>query len=210
MDIFLNCLLVPLPKDGLHVYSAQSCGGINCTERCDDCCFSAIWCQGSNVSSAVDFVYCLLCTQHVQLRDESVLANLDVFAPNSMGWHLQCQLGMGNTSEELLPVSRMLPDDRLLGTLLLAVAGNLTVDQRSALSQDYRDQPSVTQGLRAWGSDAEKQQQHPVCDFEGPADACIVLAAIGNSVIFDVSVPAPGMGYFWNNVQTTDDSEMKR
>ena len=91
-----------------------------------------------------------------------------------------------------------------------AAAGNLTVDQRSALSQDYRDQPSVTQGLRAWGSDAEKQQQHPVCDFEDPADACIVLAAIGNSVIFYVSVPAPGMGYFWNNVQTTDDSEIKR
>ena len=29
------------------------------------------------------------------------------------------------------------------------MTGCLTVDQRSALSQDYRDQPSVTQGLRA-------------------------------------------------------------
>ena len=70
-----------------------------------------------------------------------MLANLDVFALNSLGWHLQGLLGVGNTSEQLLQAARKLPFDRLLGTLLLAVAGSLTVEHRSALSQDYRDPP---------------------------------------------------------------------
>ena len=72
----------------------------------------------------------------LRLRDGSVLATVHVFALNSTGWHLQRLLGVGNTSKELLPAARELPDDRLLGTLLLAVAGNLTVEQRSVLSED--------------------------------------------------------------------------
>ena len=75
-------------------------------------------------------------TATFQLRDGSVLASVDVFALNAMRGNLQRLLGVGNASEELLPAARGLPDDRLLGILLLAVAGNFTVQQSSALSQD--------------------------------------------------------------------------
>lgn len=71
-----------------------------------------------------------------RLRDGSALAGVDALALEAMRGNLQ-RLVAGNASAELLPAVRALPDDRLLGILLLAVAGNFTVDQgASALQQE--------------------------------------------------------------------------
>ena len=71
-----------------------------------------------------------------RLRDGSVLANVDGAALESMRGNLQRLLAVGDVNAELLPAARALPDDQLLKILLLAVAGNFTVDQSpSALQQ---------------------------------------------------------------------------
>lgn len=71
-----------------------------------------------------------------RLRDGSVLANVDGAALESMRGNLQRLLAVGDVNAELLPAARALPDDQLLAILLLAVAGNFTVDQPpSALQQ---------------------------------------------------------------------------
>jgi len=71
-----------------------------------------------------------------RLRDGSVLANVDGAALESMRGNLQRLLAVGDVNAELLPAARALPDDQLLAILLLAVAGNFTVDQSpSALQQ---------------------------------------------------------------------------
>ena len=64
-----------------------------------------------------------------------MLASVDAFALNSMRGNLERLLWVGIASEELLPAARVLQDDRLFGSLLLAVAGNFAVQQSSALRQ---------------------------------------------------------------------------
>jgi hypothetical protein len=58
---------------------------------------------------------------------------VDAKALNAMRGSVQRLLAAG--SGDLLNLTRTLPDDRLLGILLLAVAGNFTVAQSSALPQ---------------------------------------------------------------------------
>ena len=68
-------------------------------------------------------------------RDGSTLAGVGAAALETMRGGLQ-RLVSDSTSE-LLPATRALPDDRLLGLLLLAVAGNFVVDRgASALPQE--------------------------------------------------------------------------
>ena len=70
-----------------------------------------------------------------RLRDGSTLSSVDSEALNAMRGSVQRLLAVGgNTS--FLGHARTLPDDRLLAILLLAVAGNFTVDQSpSAIPQ---------------------------------------------------------------------------
>jgi hypothetical protein len=71
-----------------------------------------------------------------RLKDGSTLAGVDGSALHAMRGNLQRLLAAENATEPLLPLARSLPDDRLLAILLLAVAGNFTVDQSpSALQQ---------------------------------------------------------------------------
>ncbi len=73
-------------------------------------------------------------TSIFRLRDGSTLTSVDSTAIDSMRGSVQRILGGGEG--DLLNITRSLPDDRLLGLLLLAVAGNFTVDQSpSALPQ---------------------------------------------------------------------------
>lgn len=91
-------------------------------------------------------------TSIFRLRDGSTLASIDSTAVGAMRGSLMRIVGVSglgggggvemksNNSEtgrrDLLNLTRGLPDDRLLGLLLLAVAGNFTVDQSpSALPQ---------------------------------------------------------------------------
>ena len=71
-------------------------------------------------------------TNIFRLRDGSTLSNVDSTALNAMRGSvlriLAVEGGVDN-STDLLNLTRSLPDDRLLGLLLLAVAGNFTVDQ---------------------------------------------------------------------------------
>ena len=70
------------------------------------------------------------------LQDGSTLASLDASALDSMRGSLQRLLAVGDPGAELLGAARALPDAALLQVLLLAVAGNFTVDQSpSALQQ---------------------------------------------------------------------------
>jgi len=72
-------------------------------------------------------------THTFRLRDGSALVSVDAKALNAMRGSVQRLLAAG--SGDLLNLTRTLPDDRLLGILLLAVAGNFTVAQSSALPQ---------------------------------------------------------------------------
>jgi hypothetical protein len=77
-------------------------------------------------------------TSTFRLRDGSTLASVDAEALSAMRGSVQRLLavGSGGESPNLLNHTRALPDDRLLSILMLAVAGNFTVDQsRSALPQ---------------------------------------------------------------------------
>jgi hypothetical protein len=82
-----------------------------------------------------------------RLRDGSTLASIDSTAVEAMRGSLRRIVGVGGGVDssnynasgsrgDLLRLTRGLPDERLLGLLLLAVAGNFTVDQSpSALPQ---------------------------------------------------------------------------
>ena len=71
-----------------------------------------------------------------RLRDGSTLASIDSTAAEAMRGSVSRILSAQGESEDLLSLARSLPDDRLLALLLLAVAGNFTVDQSpSALPQ---------------------------------------------------------------------------
>lgn len=80
-------------------------------------------------------------TRIFRLRDGSTLSSVDSTALDSMKGSVLRILGgnnnnNNNNSTDLLNLTRSLPDDRLLGLLLLAVAGDFTVDQSpSALPQ---------------------------------------------------------------------------
>jgi hypothetical protein len=77
-------------------------------------------------------------TRIFRLRDGSTLSSVDSTALDSMKGSVLRILGAdnNNNSTDLLNLTRSLPDDRLLGLLLLAVAGDFTVDQSpSALPQ---------------------------------------------------------------------------
>ena len=70
-----------------------------------------------------------------RLRDGSTLSSIDSEALNAMRGSVQRLLAVGDNSS-FLNHTRTLPDGRLLSILLLAVAGNFTVDQSpSALPQ---------------------------------------------------------------------------
>ena len=72
-------------------------------------------------------------TSTFRLRDGSSLASVDASALSAMRGSIERLLG---TPLNFLNYTRALPDDRLLSILLLAVAGNFTVDQSpSALPQ---------------------------------------------------------------------------
>ena len=73
-------------------------------------------------------------TDTFRLRDGSTLASVDAAALTAMRGSVQRLLAVGEGSDLLNP-TRTLPDDRLLGILLLAVAGNFTVGQSTALPQ---------------------------------------------------------------------------
>jgi len=74
-------------------------------------------------------------TSVFRLRDGSSLAGVDATALETMRGNLQRLVS--NSTEELLPATRALPDEQLLGLLLLAVAGNFVVDKgSSALPQE--------------------------------------------------------------------------
>ena len=73
-------------------------------------------------------------TDTFRLRDGSTLASVDAAALTAMRGSVQRLLAVGEGSD-LLNHTRTLPDDRLLGILLLAVAGNFTVGQSTALPQ---------------------------------------------------------------------------
>ena len=73
-------------------------------------------------------------TDIFRLRDGSTLTSVDSTALNAMHGSVRRILAAGDG--DILNHTRALPDDRLLGLLLLAVAGNFTVDQSpSALPQ---------------------------------------------------------------------------
>ena len=84
-------------------------------------------------------------THIFRLRDGSTLSSVDSTALDSMkgsvlrilgGDTLKFKFNQFNHSTDLLNLTRALPDDKLLGLLLLAVAGDFTVDQSpSALPQ---------------------------------------------------------------------------
>ncbi len=63
-----------------------------------------------------------------RLRDGSTLSSVDSEALNAMRGSVQRLLAVGGNAS-FLGHARTLPDDRLLAILLLAVAGNFTVDQ---------------------------------------------------------------------------------
>ena len=70
-----------------------------------------------------------------RLRDGSALSSVDSEALNAMRGSVQRLLAVGD-NVSFLNHTRTLPDSRLLSILLLAVAGNFTVDQSpSALPQ---------------------------------------------------------------------------
>lgn len=74
-------------------------------------------------------------TSVFRLRDGSTLAGVDAAALETMRGNLQRLVD--NTTAEILPAVRALPDDRLLGLMLLAVVGNFTTYQgASALPQE--------------------------------------------------------------------------
>ncbi len=75
-------------------------------------------------------------TNIFRLRDGSSLSSVDSTAIDAMKGSLRRILAAGDGEGDLLGLTRSLPDNRLLGLLLLAVAGNFTVDQSpSALPQ---------------------------------------------------------------------------
>jgi hypothetical protein len=75
-------------------------------------------------------------TNIFRLRDGSTLSSVDSTAIDAMKGSVRRILAAEGDDEDLLLLTRSLPDDRLLGLLLLAVAGNFTVDQSpSALPQ---------------------------------------------------------------------------
>ncbi len=70
-----------------------------------------------------------------RLRDGSTLSSVDSTALRAMRGSLGRLLAAGQ-GVDILNLTRSLPDERLLGLLLLAVAGNFTVDQSpSAIPQ---------------------------------------------------------------------------
>ena len=73
-------------------------------------------------------------TDTFRLRDGSTLASVDAAALTAMRGSVQRLLAVGEGGD-ILNHTRTLPDDRLLGILLLAVAGNFTVGQSTALPQ---------------------------------------------------------------------------
>jgi hypothetical protein len=73
-------------------------------------------------------------TTTFRLRDGSTLASVDAAALAAMRGSVQRLLAVGD-GNDILNYTRDLPDDRLLGLLLLAVAGNFTVGQSTALPQ---------------------------------------------------------------------------
>ena len=73
-------------------------------------------------------------TATFRLRDGSTLASVDAAALTAMRGSVQRLLAVGKGGD-ILNHTRTLPDDRLLGILLLAVAGNFTVGQSTALPQ---------------------------------------------------------------------------
>ena len=73
-------------------------------------------------------------TDTFRLRDGSTLASVDAAALAAMRGSVQRLLAVG-VDDNILNHTRALPDDRLLGLLLLAVAGNFTVGQSTALPQ---------------------------------------------------------------------------
>ena len=73
-------------------------------------------------------------TDTFRLRDGSTLASVDAAALTAMRGSVQRRLAVGEGGD-ILNHTRTLPDDRLLGILLLAVAGNFTVGQSTALPQ---------------------------------------------------------------------------
>jgi hypothetical protein len=75
-------------------------------------------------------------TTTFRLRDGSTLSSVDSTAIEAMKGSVRRILSAGENDGDLLNLTRSLPDNRLLGLLLLAVAGNFTVDQSpSALPQ---------------------------------------------------------------------------
>ena len=85
-------------------------------------------------------------TSTFRLRDGSTLASVDSVALEAMRGNVERLLAVGGGKGDFLNLNflnlnylnftRALPDDRLLSILLLAVAGNFTVDQSpSALPQ---------------------------------------------------------------------------
>jgi hypothetical protein len=75
-------------------------------------------------------------TTTFRLRDGSTLLSVDAAALHAMKGSVERLLAVGSGGVGLLNFTRTLPDDRLLSILLLAVAGNFTVDQSpSALPQ---------------------------------------------------------------------------
>lgn len=75
-------------------------------------------------------------TSIFRLRDGSALTSVESTAIDAMKGSVQRILAAGEMDGDWLNLTRSLPDDRLLGLLLLAVAGNFTVDQSpSAIPQ---------------------------------------------------------------------------
>lgn len=76
-------------------------------------------------------------TSTFRLRDGSTLTSVDSTTIDAMKGSVRRILAVeGGDVTDVLNLTRSLPDDRLLGLLLLAVAGNFTVDQSpSALPQ---------------------------------------------------------------------------
>ena len=74
-------------------------------------------------------------TSIFRLRDGSALTSVDSTTIDAMRGSVRRILA-ADSGGDMLNLTRSLPDDRLLGLLLLAVAGNFTVDQSpSALPQ---------------------------------------------------------------------------
>ena len=75
-------------------------------------------------------------TSTFRLRDGSTLTSVDSTTIDAMKGSVRRILAVEGGVTDVLNLTRSLPDDRLLGLLLLAVAGNFTVDQSpSALPQ---------------------------------------------------------------------------